>query len=119
MRALHNILFALILMPRPAVIPAQQNKMTLRDDHTVLVGNRPFFPIGLYYCGEEFDDTSGKLLRELRDYGFNTLGYYRYGAPAWKTELDLVHKLGLKVWVRGHNGFAIDSPDVEKAVLNQ
>ncbi len=109
----------LILALLSEALPAQEHKVGFRDDHTVLVGERPFFPIGLYYCGEEFDDTSGKQLAELRDYGFNTLGYYRYGTPSWKTELDLAHKLGLKVWVRGHNGFAIDSAEVENAVVEQ
>jgi hypothetical protein len=112
-----RILVALLLLP--AILSAQENRLGFRDDHTVLVGKQPFFPIGLYYCGEEFDDTTGKLLRELRDYGFNTLGYYRYGTPAWKTELELAHKLGLKVWVRGHNGFSIDSPEIEKAAIEQ
>src|SRR5947208_2479097 len=117
MRALQRILFAHILILSPEALSAQENKVGFRDDHTVLVGKKPVFPIGLYYCGEEFDDTSGKLLKELRDYGFNTLGYYRYGTPTWKTELDLAHKLGLKVWVRGHNGFSIDSPEIEKAAI--
>src|SRR5205823_3053531 len=66
----------------------------------------------------EFDDASGKLLKELADYGFNTLGYYR-STKEWKAELDRAHQLGLKVWVRGHNGFAIESPAVEKAVIEQ
>jgi hypothetical protein len=107
----------LVLIPR--LLPAQEHSVSFRDDHTVLAGKQPYFPIGLYYCGEEFENTSGKLLKELRDYGFNTLGYYRFGTPAWKTELDLAHKLGLKVWVRGHNGFAIDSPEIEKAAIDQ
>jgi hypothetical protein len=96
-----------------------QEKVSFREDHTVLVGGRPFFPIGLYYCGEEFDDATDKQLRELAEYGFNTLGYYRWGRQDWKAEFDRAHKLGLKVWVRGENGFALDGPAVEKAALEQ
>ena len=33
--------------------------------------------------------------------------------------MDRVHQAGLKVWIRGHNGFAIDSPEIEKAALDQ
>ena len=98
---------------------AQATKVAFRADHTVLVDNRPFFPIGLYYCAEEFEDESGKLLRELRGYGFNTLGYYRWGTPNWRKELDRAHAAGFKVWIRGHDGFALDTPQTEKAALEQ
>jgi hypothetical protein len=93
--------------------------VTFRADHTFLVNGRPFFPLGLYYCAEEFEDPSGKLLEEFKAYGFNTAGFYRYGTPSWREELDRAHRLGLKVWVRGHNGFALDTPTAEKAALDQ
>lgn len=103
----------------PGAGHSQEETVSFRGDHTVLVSGKPFFPIGLYYCTEEFEDATGKLLKELADYGFNTLGYYRWGTPGWKAELDRVHRLGLKVWVRGHDGFAIGSPAAEKAALDQ
>jgi hypothetical protein len=98
---------------------AQTGKVAFRDDQTILADGKPFFPIGLYYCYEEFEDASGKLLLKLKDYGFNTLGYYRWGQPTWKQELDRVHQAGLRVWIRGENGFAIDTPQIEKAALEQ
>src|SRR5436190_20832747 len=98
---------------------AAGTKVTFRDDHTVLVDGRPFFPIGLYYCSEEFADPTGNLLKRLKEYGFNTLGYYRWGTPDWQKEMDQAHAAGFKVWIRGHNGFAIDSPDSEKAAREQ
>ena len=102
-----------------ATRPHNTEPVTFRADHTFLVNGRPFFPLGLYYCAEEFEDPSGKLLQELKGYGFNTAGYYRYGNPSWREELDRAHRLGLKVWVRGHNGFALDTPAAEKAALDQ
>src|SRR5262249_42471623 len=105
-----------LLLTLPA---AGGSKVTFRDDHTLLVDGKPFFPIGLYYCTEEFEDKSDRLLKELKDYGFNTLGYYRWGVDGWKSELDRAHQQGLKVWIRGHNGFSIDSPEIEKAALDQ
>lgn len=98
---------------------ADGSKVTFRDDHTVLVDDQPFFPIGLYYCYEEFEDTTGKQLAALKEMGFNTLGFYRYGEPTDIAELDRAHNLGLKVWVRGVNGFSIDSPELEQSALKQ
>ena len=94
-------------------------KVSFRDDHTVLVGGEPFFPIGLYYCAEEFEDETGKLLAHLRGYGFNTLGYYRWGTPNTKKELDRAHAAGFKVWVRGQDGFDLAIPGAEKGALAQ
>lgn len=90
-----------------------------RDDHAVLADGEPFFPIGLYYCYEEFEDPSGKLLASLRDYGFNTAGYYRWGEPTWQKELALADRLGMKVWIRGINGLAIDSDKTRADLTNQ
>jgi hypothetical protein len=113
-----RIILALLLVTTlPAV--GQGSKVTFRDDHVVLVDNKPFFPLGLYYCNEEFEVPTGKLLAVLKEYGFNTLGYYRWGTPDWKKEMDRVHAAGHKVWIRGHNGFDITSPEVEKAAREQ
>jgi hypothetical protein len=108
-----------LLLAWSDLAPAQGGKVTFRDDHAVLAEGKPFFPIGLYYCAEEFEDESGKLLGRLKGLGFNTLGYYRWGTPNWKQELDRAHRHGLKVWVRGHNGFAVETPRDEKAALEQ
>src|SRR3954449_7183535 len=67
-----------LLLACPGLAPAQGSKVTFRDDRVVLADGKPFFPIGLYYCGEEFEDPSGKRLDWLKGYGFNTLGYYRW-----------------------------------------
>ncbi len=99
--------------------PVFGQKVSFRDDHTILTNDKPFFPIGLYYCQEEFEDPSGKLLTELRDYGFNTAGFYRWGEPTWRKELELADQLGLKVWIRGINGLAVDSPATEAAMKEQ
>lgn len=116
--------FRLLLVPLLAVVVAatghaQGSKVGFRDDHVILVGGKLFFPIGLYYCAEEFEDPTDKLLRELRDYGFSTLGYYRWGQPGWQKELERTDRAGLKVWIRGYNGLAIESPAIEKAVIEQ
>lgn len=116
MRWLLTMLLVLVLAP---VVRAQGSKVAFRDDHTILVDGKPFFPIGLYYCAEEFEDDTSKLLHQLKDYGFNTLGYYRWGTPSWRKELKRVHQAGLKVWIRGHDGFALDTPAAEKAALEQ
>jgi hypothetical protein len=115
MRTLSGLTLLAIALPAFA----DASRVAFRDDHVVTVDGKPFFPIGLYYTYEEFEDPSGKLLANLKDFGFNTLGFYRYGTPDWKKELDRAHAAGLKVWIRGHNGFAIDNADVEKAARQQ
>ena len=92
--------------------------VTFREDHTVLVGGRPFFPIGIYYTAEEFADRSGNLLANLRDRGFNTVGCYSAGEQAVR-DMQLASQNGLKVWVRGHNGLAVDSPKTAAAIEQQ
>src|ERR1043165_2042567 len=89
-----GLFFAVLSLSATAAY-SQGVRVGFRADHTVIARGRPFFPVGLYYCGEEFDDASGKLLKELADYGFNTLGYYPSG-NAWKAELDQAHRLGPK-----------------------
>lgn len=110
--------FILVLMIVTGVM-GQGSKVTFRDDHAILVDNKPFFPIGLYYCYEEFDDQTGKQLKELHDYGFNTLGYYRWGTPNWKAELKRANDLGFKVWIRGVNGLASPNAGIDKAIQDQ
>ncbi|MBM4070569.1 MAG: hypothetical protein FJ271_16680 [Planctomycetes bacterium] len=116
MRNLLGLIVGVLLAVNGA---AQTGKVAFRDDGTILTDGKPFFPIGLYYCSEEIEDASGKLLSRLKDIGFNTLGYYRWGQPAWQKELDRIHQAGMKVWIRGENGFAIDTPQIEKAALKQ
>ena len=116
MRWLTSLILGLALT---VAVRGEGSKATFRDDHMVSVNGQPFFPIGLYYCTEEFEDPTGKLLKELKEFGFNTLGYYRWGTPKWREELDRAHQHGLKVWIRGHNGFAIDSADIAKTCVEQ
>jgi len=116
MRCLSSLILALVTCGGTS---AQGTKVTFRGDHTVLAGEKPFFPIGLYYCGEEFEDETGRLFKDLRGYGFNTLGYYRYGTPNWKKELDRAHAAGFRVWVRGDSGFDLDVPGAEKRAIEQ
>ena len=87
--------------------PSPVKTVTFRDDHTILVRGKPFFPIGLYYCQEELDDPTGKLMQELREVGINTIGYYRWNSPNWKRELDNAHANDLMIWYRGVDGFAV------------
>jgi hypothetical protein len=102
-----------------ASVALAESRVSFRSDQTVLVSGRPLFPIGIYYTNEEFEDSTGKGLEELRALGFNTLGYYRWGASHWQEELDRANKLGLKVWVRGINGFSADSPEIENRIRQQ
>ena len=37
----------------PCRVSAQESKVGFRADYTVLVGERPFFPVGLIYCNED------------------------------------------------------------------
>jgi len=102
--------FCLLVFAAAATLPrlARAERVTFRDDHTVLVADRPFFPLGLYYAGEAFADPSGRLLAETKTYGFNTLCYFN----SYKTDtaqLDRAHQHGFKIWTRGYNGLAVDS----------
>ncbi|NQU10755.1 hypothetical protein HQ590_08195 [bacterium] len=121
-RNLVTVIVALLMIflahPCPGAA-ATPSRVWLRDDNTIMVGRQPFFPIGLYYCAEELTDPTGRQLTELRKMGFNTLGFYLYGQPGWQDALDRAHRLGFKVWVRGVNGFAVDSPQVEQACRDQ
>ncbi|MGE0607019.1 MAG: hypothetical protein AB7O62_07990 [Pirellulales bacterium] len=112
------ILFAFLLSAAPCLADPPQG-VTFRDDQTILVRGEPFFPIGLYYCQEELDDPTGQGMKELREAGFNTMGYYRWNSPDWKQELDLAHDNGLMVWYRGVDGFAITDDAGEGRVVEQ
>jgi hypothetical protein len=115
-RLMGSVLAALAAIA--GLAPAGRN-VALRSDHTVLVNGKPFFPVGIYYANEEFEDLNGKQLEELRQLGFNTVGYYRWGSPFWREELDRAAKLGMKVWARGVNGFSVDSPEIEDRIRRQ
>ena len=94
---------------------APAEKVTFRDDHVVLLDGKPFFPLGLYYAREAFEDPSGKLFEETKSYGFNTVNYFN-GYKTVPAELDLAHRHGFVIWTRGYNGLAIDS-DASAALL--
>ena len=98
-------------------VAARAADVTFRDDHVVLVGGKPFFPIGLYYNQEAFEDTSNARLAEIRAYGFNTLNYFK-GYAIDRAEWDRAHQLGFMIWTRGYNGLAIGS-DAAAAALTQ
>lgn len=114
-----SLLALALVLAAPSPRLAAASKVAFRDDHVLLCDGKPFFPIGLYYCAEEFEDTTDTWLKELKGYGFNTLGFYRYGEPGWRADLDRAGKLGFKVWVRGVNGLSLDSPEIEKSMRQQ
>src|SRR4051794_10960771 len=62
-----------------AAASAFANKVTIREDKTLLVDGKPFFPIGLYYAEDEIADASGNLLKDLHETGFNTV-FFSSGA---------------------------------------
>src|SRR5262245_6740210 len=110
-------LLPLVVLAAPVL--AAGSKVIFRDDQVVLVAGKPFLPHSPDYRSVEFEDPTGKLLADLKGYGFNTLGYYRWGTKDWRKEMDRAHAAGHKVWIRGHNGFAIDSPEIGTAAREQ
>ncbi len=94
------------------------SKVTVRDDRTILVNNEAFFPLGLYYAEEEIADKSGKLLKDLREMGFNTL-FFSSGADLGRarTELDRIAAAGLRVQYRPP-GALIGEFDALKKTIN-
>jgi hypothetical protein len=92
--------------------------VTLRDDGTVLVGGKPFFPIGAYgVCRREFNGMDLDIAFEgLKEIGFNFAHTYD---NTWDTAfLDAARKHGFKLWVAGrymHNDFfekGRDNPEI-------
>jgi len=76
-------------------------KVTLRDDGMVLVGGKPFFPIGAYgVCKREFNGMDYDVAFEgLKAAGFNFAHTYD---NTWDSEfLAAARKYGFKLWVAG------------------
>ena len=80
---------------------AAKNRVTLRDDGMVLVGGKPFFPIGIYAVSEcEANGNSiDRAFRDLQAAGFN-LVHRTSPNPMDEYErfLSLADKHGLKVF---------------------
>ena len=80
---------------------AAKNRVTLRDDGVVLVGGKPFFPIGIYAVSEcEANGNSiDRAFRDLKAAGFN-LVHRTSPNPMDEYErfLDLADKHNLKVF---------------------
>ena len=75
---------------------------SLREDGMVLVGGRPFFPIGLYsVCKREFNSFNfDKALRDIAAAGFNTVHTYdSVRNESFREFLDGADKYGLKAFV--------------------
>ncbi len=97
-------------------IPMRHEKVTRRDDGLLLVGGRPFFPIGIF--GVEPCPVNGKDVargvRELHEAGFNTLGtYLKAGIDREYMEfVEECDRLGVKIWPNpaSHRGLE-DGPD--------
>ena len=92
--------------------------VTLRDDGAVLVGGKPFFPIGAYgVCRREFNGMDLDVAFEgLKAAGFNFAHTYD---NAWDPAfLAAARKYGFKLWVGGrhmHKDFfekGRDNPDI-------
>ena len=75
--------------------------MTLRDDGMVLVGGKPFFPIGAYgVCRREFNGMDLDAAFEgLKAAGFNFA--HTYGNSYDPEFLAAARKYGFKLWVGG------------------
>ena len=82
--------------------PSPDCRVTLRDDGGVLVGGRPFFPIGIFNvnaCTLNGDDLRVGM-RELRDAGVNLVHTYRVSRDGrLQRFMDAAHEAGLKTWV--------------------
>ena len=78
-------------------------KVALRDDGMVLVGGKPFFPIGAYgVCKREFNGMDYDVAFEgLKAAGFNFAHTYD---NTWDSEfLAAARKYGFKLWVAGRS----------------
>ena len=74
-------------------------KVTLRDDGIVLIGDKPFFPIGMYaVCKRDFNGKDFDVaLKGLKEAGFNLA--HTYGNSYDPGFLAAVEKHGFKLWV--------------------
>ena len=82
--------------------PSADCRVTIRDDGGVLVGGKPFFPIGIY--GVRECDANGNDIREamrsLKEIGINLVHtyYFSQSCPV-RRFMDAAHEFGLKTWV--------------------
>lgn len=75
------------------VAEAASRKVTIDERRRLIVGGKPFFPLGLY-LGPTEDEHLERIARD----GFNTILCYGYGvAKEPKAYLDRAHRHGLKV----------------------
>ena len=74
-------------------------KVSLRDDGIVLIGGKPFFPIGLYaVCKREFNGKDFDVaFKGLKDAGFNLA--HTYGNSYAPDFLAAAAKYDIKLWV--------------------
>ncbi|MDO5581549.1 MAG: hypothetical protein Q4G69_10460 [Planctomycetia bacterium] len=73
-------------------------KITLRDDGITLIGDKPFFPIGIYsVMKREFNDFNfDKAFKDLKEAGFNFA--HSYNAGRSDEFLAAADKYGFKLW---------------------
>jgi len=83
-------------------VPAPEERLSLRDDGMLLVGGKPFFPIGIYHVVKcDFNSNSyDRAFRDLKAAGFN-LVHRASPAPFEETEefLTAAERLDLKVFI--------------------
>ncbi len=91
-----NVLAVLSLSISAAATPETGSRVTFREDQTILVNGKPFFPIGIYYAFEEMDDPTGQGLEKLKSMGFNTLFIIDRDRPVY----DRIAAHGFHVWCR-------------------
>ncbi len=82
--------------------PSADCRVTIRDDGGVLVGGKPFFPIGIY--GVKECDANGndirRAMRGLKEIGINLVHTYYFTANCTvRRFMDAAHEFGLKTWV--------------------
>ena len=82
--------------------PCSDCRVTMRDDGGVLVGGKPFFPIGVYgvrECEANGNDMR-QAMRDLKEIGINLVHtYYVSRNGTLQKFMDAAHEAGLKTWV--------------------
>src|SRR5688500_18303360 len=120
MTRLTPLLLCLLAIPAVAIpaAPVLANKVTVREDRTLLVDGKPFFPVGLYYAEEEIAEPTGALLKDLRAAGFNTVFFQVSGNPAdpTKARLDRIAAAGMHVQFRPPGDLMGSWDELEKTV---
>jgi len=102
------------LLIRP---PQTQNVVSLRDDGTVLIDGRPFFPIGLYAVWKKpFNDNSfDKAFGDLKAAGFNLAHTYSSGrGPDFTEFYAAAARHGIKLYVS--SGAGANCTDVDRVL---